>query len=603
MEKKLNFCKTLNLKGGDMFKKILSVLVVCFFMISNVCFAMPIVSSTLKSSVDNMALQSFLEKGDKAELGAVTTMFKALLNQELKGNEQMVNDAMAMWAANLKEVKAKDAHTAVAGDLEISIDEVNNELTMKLADGRSLMVKVDENGEIKITGEGYVAKFESDETGEVTKEEAKAGLNKLIDAAMETAVPAPASLVNSIQSEADDILSKAVAEGRISQDLADEINDGLKKREITLVDAQATGTQKYFVAKGTSEKIILPNGMRNYTDLAIHEVLEASGRSHQEILQIQAGIHNIDIKDREKNTNPMGKTREDINKIRSEALEKEQAKTPALKMNAKVNKDKIEQGDAEHAREIAKEVLPAEQHARIDDATDEQVLGIVKTAISEALKTIKTLLAKAMDSFRKKIADSNIVTNEQRAKLQAALNSMKDGRQTALSVDDLTKEVKGETVLTESAMWFLNELDQANVRANAFALFGAGTVKKQAAVAKVLELSFPNLAEKIKVYEGKENTIERDKKAPLTVIYSNSDSINGNVEGAEYFQVENLNSAKANILQALIDVMSLSPEQKKAMAALTEDGVIMLTAVEIDDTAYEAMQEDYKKIVDLLVQA
>jgi len=89
-------------KGGSMYKKILSVLVIGSFVLSNVCFAMP-VASMQAEAVDNMALQNFLQNPTpenfdkfKAERKNLAKYMDLLAKAGYKGEE--VDSMRAMWA-------------------------------------------------------------------------------------------------------------------------------------------------------------------------------------------------------------------------------------------------------------------------------------------------------------------------------------------------------------------------------------------------------------------------------------------------------------------------------------------------------------------------
>ncbi|MFH1093519.1 MAG: hypothetical protein V1739_05110, partial [Candidatus Omnitrophota bacterium] len=94
MKEMLTFRKSLTIKGGVMYKKVLTLLLVCFLGISNVCGAATLASF---SPVDNMALQSFLDNKspDQAMRDNFVTMLEIFAERKYSTTE--VSEINNLW--------------------------------------------------------------------------------------------------------------------------------------------------------------------------------------------------------------------------------------------------------------------------------------------------------------------------------------------------------------------------------------------------------------------------------------------------------------------------------------------------------------------------
>ncbi|MFH2144973.1 MAG: hypothetical protein ABII75_02980, partial [Candidatus Omnitrophota bacterium] len=130
-------------KLGVMLRKVLSLVVISTFILSNVGYAMPTVAGAAKASVDNMALRSFLQTGDigalRADQEAFRTMLQLLTAREYTADQ--VADIINMWGKSLQDNQLQTAAERVAAVQR----EINNQLQFDEATGD---VRIERNGQL-----------------------------------------------------------------------------------------------------------------------------------------------------------------------------------------------------------------------------------------------------------------------------------------------------------------------------------------------------------------------------------------------------------------------------------------------------------------------
>ncbi|MFH2136909.1 MAG: hypothetical protein ABII88_00185 [Candidatus Omnitrophota bacterium] len=173
-----------------MVARIMSLLVVCVFTLTNVCFAAP---AALQSSiVDNMALESTLKSAEgKAQIGA---LLGALAAQQ--HDAAAVNEIIAMWKNNMKDKgvqdeKALDAFAQALRNATVTGDQITMQIgaaqiVASVQDGKVAVVP--SQGELakelaKITGTSAVGRYNKEGN---TSAQNQAGFDNLMSKAFAT---------------------------------------------------------------------------------------------------------------------------------------------------------------------------------------------------------------------------------------------------------------------------------------------------------------------------------------------------------------------------------------------------------------------------------
>ncbi|MBU0634877.1 MAG: hypothetical protein KKB82_01630 [Candidatus Omnitrophica bacterium] len=593
-------------KLGVMLRKVLSYVVISAFILSNVGYAMPTVAGAAKASVDNMALRSFLQTGDIGALRADQEAFRTML-QLLTAREYTADqvDIINMWGKSLQDNQLQTAAERVAAVQR----EINNQLQFDEATGD---VRIERNGQlfVEIVNDKVTVGKDVVE-GASGKAESEAQEKALVAEALkpENTQAASADQKDKFLGDLTAVLDKAVAAGRIGQDLADDIMAEATRKNLAFMGTVAFDANNYMTGYSTADTNYVSADLTDITDQGLHETLEGMGYNDAQVLDIQMKIHGIT--DRKDTNNPMGQTREAITQsVEKKLTEKETAaQNPAQDVKAEADVEKIEAGDMTEVKRVIETVRPglsSEAQQALDTMGDEQQLAFVQQTIDMVRKPTLEALSKAINLLIRNLDDGKYALNVKTADVTPALaEHISKGGAAGFHVDDLFKiENKVAVPRNQESLHFLLGLARIALKPGAIQFYGAGRNAKK--IERVLKTLSPELA-KVTVHAGKENAIAdtMTDKSLLRVIYSDEQQIQG-IEGVMYFKVNQLKDGQVDLFELLLTVTTgknLDASQKAVLDQL-KGGTIELTKVElIDNAAYKAMQEDYEKVVNLLIQA
>ncbi|MCP4649171.1 MAG: hypothetical protein GY853_03700 [PVC group bacterium] len=323
-------------KGGSMFRKVLSVLIICSFMFSNACFAMP--AAAIQANVDNMALQSLAQefKGNvdqkfvdafKTKVEADKAGFRVLLTlltgnkyaddqaafdtiMEMAKTSKQDGDSVSDFLLKMKMKVEKGVVTGTTqGGVTISATEENNKVVV--SDSKSLEAEIaaaipgknahngrwDVTAEEKATGELITLDVISDEQMEAS-EELTAAEYKAVEAA-----------IADIKADAEKNADKMTVEEKAA---VDRLDDMLKNHQIKsivdVVEAQhkySFGVEKENADKsftfGVGKAILSHENKKVLKQNILHSALaagnEGSFEAHLDVIKRQAVITSQDEAD------------------------------------------------------------------------------------------------------------------------------------------------------------------------------------------------------------------------------------------------------------------------------------------------------------------
>ncbi|MBU4304576.1 MAG: hypothetical protein KJ893_02970 [Candidatus Omnitrophica bacterium] len=622
-----------------MWKKVLSFTVLCTFIISNVCYAVPAIGSVsiaqpnvkagLKNSVDNMALRSFLQTGAVGELegnkAAFASMLQLLTTQTY--TEEKVTEIINMWRSNLAEGKlasAADRLTAVREVLKNNVEF--NEATgdVRVTRNGELFVEV-ANGKVNVgtdVTQGNSGKAESQEKKEALIKEALLSENLATLSMEEKEVE-----LNKLRT----VLDKAVAmyeedtangikeEDRIgiSREFAERMNSAVAAKDIQLMGTVAYDENNYITSHSNPEANFLNRDLTDRTDMLAHEVLEGMGFNDKQILGIQMKIHGIrNAEERKTGNNPMAQTRSESLASVAKTLEAKAAaaETPA-KDDIEVDRSLLKATGAaaeQRAMEISMEACPEGSVAR----TNLELAGPAGALI--ALKTLLgDKLAKLVGQF-KGFIDSLVLKASNEAKVAVqdivtkAAEYIGQGNRIAFVKNMMFKEeknTKGEVMMVPrfgAAMIFKVVSMISTEHEGIINITNAGTQAEM--IRDTLETLYPELGKKVRVYEGKEGSILDELNGDATklrVLYINENDID-NISGVAYIKstiMDRVNGLKVLFTVLAPNLNTLSNQEQEALTQL-QDGRFELKNVEVAvDSDYKAMEADFLKAVKVALQA
>jgi hypothetical protein len=312
----------------------------------------------------------------------------------------------------------------------------------------------------------------------------------------------------------------------------------------------------------------------------------------------------------------MGETRNEIKRLKQEAIARNQAATSADKMAVAVNKEVINAGIASDASPAAKEAalteakrvveksLTDEQKTTLAKAAPEQVIGIVKTAIDGAVAKIVAALREAVKTFYMN-AESKLVTRTQKDEMTAKLtNYFNQGNQLSFAYDMMFETVNGVSVPRVGAAMIFDALSKSTAKTGAIQIISAGqnAVKAEEALAML----YPDLGDKVKANAGNEKSlIDAGLNPALLRVLFSDDSQVAKIDKVTYIKGKNLD--QVNGLQVLIaalavDMKSLTASEQALLLDLG-NGTFELQNVGIADDVYESMLKEHEIVKGLLIKA
>ena len=580
MKKKLNNLKFVNKKGGCMLKKVLSVLLVCCFMFSSVCFAMP-TAMGIKAAVDNMALQSFLQKdtNDVGDINAFTTMLNNVTQSAY--NTEEAKNIVDMWAKN-DSVQARVAAAQKTGIPGITVTEVDGKLVVSIDVKEFGLSSKAETQESVVALENAANQAIADgKTTPVTgiqKAQDRANLEAMLDAGTITETRKQ-EVLNAFDTRGLNTMAPIVID-------ANNRLHGLSKANASYIDQNLTGTAR--------------------TDLILHETLESlNNNDDATVMAEQMSIHGVDNTTRKEPGSVMETTRQAMYDSAQKVITTQEEKAPADEIV--INKSFLsEDSNDPNVQGKAKAMLVQAMSGKESEISKADpktlvtmVQGLMQTKINEITASLKTAMGVFIPTA------TNAVTEVQQAEaIVKAAEGLKDGEVLAMDYDMLFTTQNGKVVPRLGATVLLDALNNSKVKDGAIQVISAANV---VGAQEALSYLFPGIDAKVKINAGNESKLDivRSNPALLRVLYSNEASIEGNITNVSYIKAPQMD--KVNGLQILIaalapNLKSLSASEQAILSDLG-NGKFELQNVEIDDAAYTAMQEEYNTVVDILIQA
>ncbi|MBU1042929.1 MAG: hypothetical protein KJ915_00835 [Candidatus Omnitrophica bacterium] len=597
MKENLNNLKLVNKKGGCMLRKVLSVLVICCFMFSNVCFAMPSAMG-IKATVDNMAIETFLSSGDvsalkSADMKAMATVLTALTMDTY--SEADAQAILNMWVENAGE----STKERIASLVTYSKDNLS-----KKVDEKTISDGLTQNSEGKVSIDRKPTDFSSRIQDKTQEAALKAQMAENIKKATPT-TESKAEIAAALE-------ASLIADGANAAAVASVIAvlNNVEVSDVEPVISEDDGMNNRIHSAAVVNHIYIDKNLTGdaRTDMILHELLHIkNGFSEADTMKEQMALRKVANKvDRQRGDNQMARTRAAMEQSAQKVIDAREAKSPSSKMSVEpefVKADPKDPATQAKALEIVKKVFPND----IDKANKLAPEVLAMRMQELGLQKIKEFVDGIADARIKfMLTVSGLTSETDQAELlvkQAA--GLKDGEVLALDFDMMFTSSNGRIVPRAGAVAAFDALSKSSVKAGAIQVISAGNFAQEAK--KTLAFLYPDLGEKVNVNVGNESTLAVVNVNPalLRVFYSSTTSIQGDIAEVLYILAPKLD--KVNGLQVII--AALAPNLKSLTAseqAILSDlggGKFKLENVAIDDAAYAVMQADYKTVIDLLIQA
>ncbi|MDD5746802.1 MAG: hypothetical protein PHO30_06005 [Candidatus Omnitrophica bacterium] len=581
-----------------MYRKVLSVLVMCCFVYSTACFAAPTanlpLSLSVKSTVDNMALPSFLKTGDVSTLqdkktkDAFTQLLAAQASQEYDNVDQMFE----AWASNLK-----------TKGVENTVAQINKDL------GLALVVSLDTAGNISLdAGDGQSMKAEGPEQ----RAELIALANKQINEAVKEGKSTQISKERKAADRAD--LKAMLDKSNIRDDRKQQILNLFEDGNVAIHDFTAViidiNNRLHGFSKSGNIYIDTTLDGEARTDLILHELLELliaqenpqlnEKDRDKKTMQEQMGIHNIKGDNERKNTNNvMSRTKNAMEDSARKVTAEKSSESTADKIAEMIEDKKAEITD-DDVQNIVKEVaptLPADQADLLRNALPAEQKKTIQLVIADWLNKKANDIKAAMKVFVSNLfTDANLKQATSGMDAKDVKNIVEAGDKAALHLNDIAEYDAANKVylLKESVVVMLQELKAANVKKGMVNFIGLGEAFKNIEH----QLALLGLQEVVDLQKDNVGAVALTGDQKVRVIYSKGteSAIQRGVKNAVYIQVEGFNQ-QANMMQVLVKSLQLKVE-------LGKDGVVQLAKEDfIEPTSFEALKDAYKTIKEMLVQA
>lgn len=580
MKENLKNLKLINKKGGCMLRKVLSVLLICCFMFTNVCFAMP-TAAGIKATVDNMALKSFLQTGDPTVIGD-RAAFTAAINSILeKKGTTIKEEIIDMWAKN-DTVEARVAAAQKSGIPGITLIEVAGKMIVDIdvkEFGLSSKAETQENvAALENAANQAIADGKTTPVTATQKAQDRVNLKAMLDAG------------NITEARKQEVLNAFDARGlhTMAPIVIDANNrlHGLSKADASYIDENLTGTAR--------------------TDMILHETLESLNNNNDEaVMAEQMAIHGLDNVSRKAPDSVMETTRQAMYDSAQTVIAAQEEKAPAdaITVNKSfLSKDSNDVAVQAEARAMLVKAMSGKE-SEISKADPKTLVTMVQGLIQTKINEITASLQTAIGAFIP--VSKNVATTEVQAEAaQKIAAGLKDGEVLAMDYDMLFTTQNGKVIPRAGALVLLDALNNSKVKDGAIQIISATNV---AGAQDALDYLFPGIGAKITINAGNESKLDVVNVNPslLRVLYSNEASIEGNIADVSYIKAPQLD--KVNGLQVLIaalasNLKSLTVSEQAILSDLG-NGKFELQNVGIDDAAYATMQREYKIVVDILIQA
>lgn len=607
MKEKLNFSQSLTIKGGVMYKKVLALLLVCFFGISNICGAATLASFSL---VDNLALQSFLNnnapEGQEMRDNFVT-MLELLTGQKYADDVDAVAAINQLWEANtsketrLGALKAKGV-TIDNGEIKLNgatVGRVNpeaeNVLTVSEAEFEILVQNLEQ-------GKATIGNDVSNEALNARAENLHATGRALI-------ADQPAIVANWINIwEANVAQATLTAQEAASEKAAiEDARAKLANGNILIGEAQVTDPERFVIE--AHKGIGLPGGQVTLAKewLDADEKVGADMLGHafrvekNGMVGHRAALRESAVQAKISGKETMAATKAAAREMINTAAAKVQ--TEADGIVATVNADEIRKGGkaATAEAEILKEKLP--ELAAVEPA---QVVTIVTNILAGFHTDANNLTVAINDQAIKEIDNTTLTAR--------IVDTLENGEKIGFYQSTLIQKYEDKWVGTFPGIKILQRLEEVASKSDSKLLQGSLNIigvnaADVAAIKADLKAQYPSLFEKgIAVVRG---TTERQLLADgtfvagrTTVAFSNEE-ITG-VDGIDYVHVNDVQKTNGLKLLALV----LAPRGEKItgthqnILADIQDGTLETPDLTVaDEAVYTAMFDNYLQAIVLHTKA
>jgi len=616
VKEKLNFCWS-TIKGGVMYKKVLALLLVCFFGISNICGAATMASF---SPVDNMALQSFLdgtipassseaEKKAAAEMRAnLETMLNLLTEGKYANNKKAIAEIKRLWDDNTGGIAKREEALAIAGitivDKEIM---VNNKLVGRLNTDNKLEFSHAEREILVQNLEKLTATIGNDVSDEALNDRAENmhATGRALTAAQSVVV---ANWINiweanvnkaSLTSEEETSERAAIADARAK--LANgnlligeaQVDDAERfvieaHKGIGVASGQATIAKEWLDADEKVGADMLGHAFRVENGMAGHKAALSDNA-------VQAKVSGAEV---------MAETKKTARNIIDIAAAK--VKSAADDMVANLNADAIRAGGDAATKEAEALKKNSSQLAAVETA---QVVTILTNVLEGFSKDANKLTVEINNEATKEV--DNAALDADIAKLE---NDEKIGFYQSTLVQKIVKNGKANWVGTFPGIKIFQRLEEIASKSGSKLLPGSlniiGTNDADIVAMKAdLKATYPNLfkEEIIAIHTGTERQLLTDGtfiSGSTTVAFSNEDIIG--VTGIDYVHVQNVQ--KTNGLKLLAQVLAPRGEKingaEQAILAEIQAGTLKTPDLTVaDEAAYTQMFDKYLQVIELRTKA
>ena len=591
--------KLVNKKGGSMLRKVLSVLVGCSFMINSVCFAMPSAMG-IKATVDNMAIETFLSSGDVSALKSADMKAMATVLTALTMDTYSETDAQAivnMWAA--KAGKDKDTNARIASLATYSKD--------------TLSKKVDE----KTISDGIIQN--SDGTVSIDRKPTDFS-SRIQDKAQEATLKA--QMAENIKNATPTIETKAEIAAALEASLiADDVNDVyraaviavLNNVEVSDVDpviSEDDGMNNRIHSAAVVNHIYIDKNLTGdaRTDMILHELLHIkNGFSEADTMKEQMDLRKVANKaDRQRGDNQMARTRTAMEKSAQKVIDAREAKTPESEIAVDHNfLSKTADEQAKAVDPILEKAFAGqpEQLALVKAAPVQSRIGIVVDVMNKTIAALQSKLTSAVSFFSKTFSDAYSADKDRQAAVKSAEN-VNENRLTNINVALKTTEVKYEngekrTILDNSVLAFLEDKKNGNSKLGPMYLTSC-TPQAKIDIEKQIKDAGYETGIVIPIV-GRESSITLEPGQTLLTLYSEKSEIENLIgDQYQYIQVLNLKQGDVDLLRTII--MASNPSMQAAIAKAGSTPV-SFEAITFDPAVYSKMQDAYKAVRDILIQA
>lgn len=605
MKEKLNFCWS-TIKGGVMYKKVLALLLVCFFGISNICGAATLANF---SPVDNMALQSFLDgTSNTPESKAKLEELETLLNLLTEG--KYANDAAAkkqisdLWNSNTGNLAALEAIDGVT--------IVNSEIKLKDKDGVvKTVATIGADNKVNVTDaqrdilvqnlgqdKATIGNDISDEALNARAENLHA-TGRALSAAQTAAVANWIDIWEANVAKADLTSAEAASEKAAIADARAKLANG----NILVGEAQVDDAERFVIEahKGiglASGQATLAKEWFDADEAVGADMLGHAFRPENGMEGHKAALADHAVQAKVSGKDTMAETKKTArNIIDTKAAE---VKSAADEIVAELNADAIREGGevAEKEAEALKEKSP-----QLSAVETSQVVTILNN-ILEGFNTDANQLALEINNEATKEIDN--------AELDASIAKMEKGEKLGFYQSTLVQQYKGKWVGTFPGAKILQRLEEVASKPKSKLLPGSLNVIGTGDVAGVeadLRAQYPSLFEKgiIAIHATTERQLLADGTfvaGSTTVAFSNED-ITG-VSGIDYVHVKDVQ--KTNGLKLLAQVLAPRGEKisgaEQAILADIQAGTLKTPDLTVaDEAAYTQMFDKYLQVIELRTKA